>query len=267
MSSVGASVGCASRTPELRHTDAVSPEPEVGNDEQYRVGTSAYQRGDWDNARSALLGFVSRKCHPPERAVCRQATLEIARADRKSGHPAAAAITFEALLREASAAERQALTDERDAALAAMRTEWASSPEKVEVQLQYREHASAFQAEEADVFVDGRKVFGTGMPHTNSDVDLVPLAFLLLERGEHILKAQVRFIGNAGKFTVCALGPVQVIDGPVVVELVSDNATRTEMPIETPTLNVVVHQHATPPPHPGFRFESASTPDGGASPP
>src|SRR5262245_28080212 len=87
-------LGCAARQGDLRRAGTVSAAPEEADDDLYRSGRAAYARGDWDEARTALWGFINRECPSLERALCRVVTLELARAERRSGHPAAAAITF-----------------------------------------------------------------------------------------------------------------------------------------------------------------------------
>ena len=212
----------------------------------YRTGREAYARGHWEEARVALLGFVSRECRPPERAVCQTVKFELARANRRSGHPAAAAIHFDFLLREAPPGERQAVAAERDEALAAMRSEWAKSKENLPVLIRFRDQATGFEAEDGALYIDGRKVFDTKVPPMNLE-GWVPLASISLAEGEHILETRVHFTDRSrvrprGRWTVRTRSALEVKTGPVVVEIASGEETNTLAPSGNPILDVIVRQ-------------------------
>lgn len=244
LSSVLAGVGCASPQ---RHADLPGPsrvsEPPEEVDEQYRLGMSAFARGDWDAARKALLNFASRECHAPERAVCRPVEIDIARAQMRAGHPAAAFIGFDLLLARASGDERPSLTGERDAAWAAMKAAWAKSPGKQPVEIRFREQASGFEAESAELFIDGQKVFAAQLPRMKGEAVSVPLTSLALDTGEHVFGGRVHFNDRSrARFTVKIRGPVPVMEGPVVVEILSSDTTTASLGMAIPTLDLSVHQ-------------------------
>jgi hypothetical protein len=176
---------------------------------------------------------------------------ELARADRRSGHLAAAAIDFHVLLREVPPGERQAVAAERDEALAAMGSEWARSKENLPVLLRLRDQGSGVEAEEAVLYIDGRKVFDTKVPHMTRE-GWVPLASISLAEGEHLLEARVNFADRSparprGRYTVRALSPLEVKTGPVVVEITTGEETSTLASFGNLCLDVIVRQ-GTPQP-------------------
>ena len=244
----------ACRTPGTRSPSAGSPAspvresqaPEEVDDDLYRTGREAYARGRWEEARTALWGFVRRECLGPERAVCRVVRFELARAKRRSGHPAGAAIDLGFLLREVPPGDRQAVAAERDEALAAMRSEWAKSKENLPVLLRFRDQGSGFEAEDGALYIDGRKVFDAKVPQSNPE-GWVLLTSTSLAEGEHVLDTQVHFTDRSrvrprGRHTIRTRSALEVKAGPVVVEIVSSEETSTRAPFRNPTLDVIVRQ-------------------------
>jgi hypothetical protein len=126
---------------------------------QYRSGIGAYERGDAKGTILELSSFVNGECYvEPGDERCHVAELDLARAYRRSGHPAWSLLVYDKMQAWQTSAEVLALKPETDEAKASLEAALSRSVVPAEIRFRH-DAANSFRIMYALLFLDGKKVF------------------------------------------------------------------------------------------------------------
>ena len=199
---------------------------------KFRSGIAAYGKGDLNGAIHDLWSFVATDCHYPQKLDdmrCREAELDLARAFRRSQHPAWSLLIYDKMQLWQSAMEVAALKGETDETKAALETTLARSPMTVPAEIRFRHDAlNSFEVTYALLYLDGKKVFDSREHAVPVDLTAgwVTLFSGSLPDGEHAVVFKIASVSRPAKATPSPMlwTRSRVVGGkgkPILLDLIS----------------------------------------------